>query len=325
MSSNSYLLQLPDANSMPSRTLRDGISAMAIAAESSADAVALAKAQFGNDVNVMWDRATATLAAAATDMNGWAFRLRVVSPLGVALIDQTVEADAVLQGITAATGTLTSSANYADTETVTIDGKVYTFQSVLTNVDGHVKIGASEALSIVNLQHAINASGGVVGTDYATATTAHPTVTCTAVTIHTAVVTAKLKGTAGNALATTETSGTAAWGAVTLTGGQDATDKPSALAIKMVTALKATGHAAGADFDSTGHVLTVAATSDVLGDHRLFAYFIPAGADRSEVKGVPGFVVSKVDNGSAGAALTITLPVDSYIVPVIVALLGAGI
>jgi hypothetical protein len=135
-------------------------------------------------------------------------------------------------------------------------------------------------------------------------------------------VTAKTKGTAGNALASTETSATASWGGVTLAGGANATDTPSALAIKMVTALNADALIAGADFDSTAHVITVAATSDVLGDHRVFAYFIPAGADRTELKGVPGFIASQVHNGAAGAVLSVTLVADSYAVPKIATLLG---
>jgi hypothetical protein len=37
--------------------------------------------------------------------------------------------------------------HYGNAETVTIDGKVYTFQTVLTNVDGHVLIAGTEAAS----------------------------------------------------------------------------------------------------------------------------------------------------------------------------------
>ena len=57
---------------------------------------------------------------------------------------------------TRATGTLTLSGQPLNTETVTIDGKVYTFQTVLTNSDGNVFIGATFADSISNLANAIN-------------------------------------------------------------------------------------------------------------------------------------------------------------------------
>lgn len=117
----------------------------------------------------------------------------------------------------AATGVLTSSANYANAETVTIGTKVYTFQSSLTNVDGNVKIGASEAATIANLHHAINASGGTPGTDYALATVANADVTAVDDGAHVVTVTAKVTGV--STVATTETSATAAWAHPTLFGG----------------------------------------------------------------------------------------------------------
>ncbi len=122
---------------------------------------------------------------------------------------------------TLATGTLTSTANFANTETVTINGKVYTFQSALTNVDGHVKIGASEAASLANLFHAINASGGTPGTDYATATVVNADVSATNPTGHTVVLTSKKEGTLGNAITTTETCANASFGGAVLSGGVD--------------------------------------------------------------------------------------------------------
>jgi uncharacterized protein (TIGR02217 family) len=123
---------------------------------------------------------------------------------------------------TAATGTFTTAANLGNGDTVTIEGKVYTLQTSLTNVDGHVKIAASETLTLVNLKNAINATGGTAGVDYAAATTANTSVTATSSTAHTVVVKSLLDGTAGNAITTTEASG-GAWGAATLTGGVDAT------------------------------------------------------------------------------------------------------
>lgn len=124
----------------------------------------------------------------------------------------------------AATQVLTSSANYADGETVVIGllaggTKTYTFQSSLTNTDGHVKVGASEAASILNLHHAINGTGGTAGTDYAALTTAHPDVTATDNGTHALTITAKEMGSAYNAITTTETSATASWGAATMAGG----------------------------------------------------------------------------------------------------------
>jgi hypothetical protein len=123
----------------------------------------------------------------------------------------------------AASGTLTNDGtNVTDGDTVTIGGKVYTFESSLTNVDGHVKIGASNTATMTNLFHAINASGGTVGTDYATLTTATPAVTATNPTGTTVVVTARVTGTAGNAITTTEASSHLSWGGATLASGAGA-------------------------------------------------------------------------------------------------------
>lgn len=128
------------------------------------------------------------------------------------LVDVTVPASA------AATGTLTNATNFLDTETVTIDGKVYTFQTSLTDVDGNVFIGASVALSHENLRRAINLDG-VAGTNYATSMTLHPTVTASD-TATTTIVTAKLAGTTGNTITTAESTATASWsGPALLSGG----------------------------------------------------------------------------------------------------------
>lgn len=123
--------------------------------------------------------------------------------------------------IAKATGTLTSTGNFTDSQTVTIGTKVYTFQTTLTNVDGNVLIGADRTASHLNLKKAINLEAGA-GTNYATAMTLHPTVTATSSNATTTVVEAKSSGTGGNSIASTETQTNAAWGAATLAGGLDA-------------------------------------------------------------------------------------------------------
>jgi hypothetical protein len=60
-------------------------------------------------------------------------------------------------------------------ETVTIDGKVYTWQTVLTNVDGNLQIDADVQICANSLFGAITLGPGS-GTLYAAATTLHPTV-----------------------------------------------------------------------------------------------------------------------------------------------------
>jgi hypothetical protein len=115
---------------------------------------------------------------------------------------------------------LTATANFANAETVTIGSRTYTFQTVLTNVDGNVKLGATMADSLANLARAINDEGGVSGTDYAAATTAHPDVTAT-FTGTTLTATARQVGDSKNSIATTEVATNASWGGATLIGGTD--------------------------------------------------------------------------------------------------------
>lgn len=118
-----------------------------------------------------------------------------------------------------AVGTLTSDGTApADNDTVTIDGHVYTFKTALTPAANEVLIGADAAAALDNLKAAINAGAGS-GTLYGAGTVAHATVTATTNTDTTQVVEAKTAGSAGNSLATTESSSHLSWGAATLAGG----------------------------------------------------------------------------------------------------------
>jgi hypothetical protein len=127
-----------------------------------------------------------------------------------------------------ATQTLTSTGVMLDTETVTIDTKVYTFQTTLTNVDGNVLIGADQTATHLNLLNAMNLTG-VAGTDYALSMTLHPTVDGTSSNGTTTVVTSKEQGTASNSIATTQTTTNMTWGAATLLGGTNPTAEANPL------------------------------------------------------------------------------------------------
>jgi len=120
----------------------------------------------------------------------------------------------------AATGVLTFNSQVNNSDTVTIDTKTYTFQTTLTDVDGNVLIGATASDSIDNLIAAINLGPGA-GSVYAASTTLHPSVSAAAGAGDTMDVTAKVEGTDGNTIATTEsTSGVRmSWGGSTLSGG----------------------------------------------------------------------------------------------------------
>lgn len=147
--------------------------------------------------------------------------LRLFRDYAAGLIDPTVH-PTIIHGSAvtkaSAAGTLTFTANASNGETVTIGGKIYTFQTTLTNVDGNVHIGGSTAASVTNLIEAINAGAGA-GTDYAAATAANAWVTAAAGAGTSIVATARSGGAYGNSIATTETSATASWGAATLVGG----------------------------------------------------------------------------------------------------------
>lgn len=122
----------------------------------------------------------------------------------------------------AAAGTLTLVGNAADTEIVTLDAKTYIFQAVLTDVDGHVLVGANASASLDNVIAAITLGAGV-GVKYATSTTLHSSVTAAAGAGDTMVVTSKDAGGAGNTITTTEGMGSGSFGAVsTLVNGVDA-------------------------------------------------------------------------------------------------------
>lgn len=119
-----------------------------------------------------------------------------------------------------ATGTLTLADNAADSETVTIGTKTYTFQTTLTDVDGHVQLGATASDSIDNLIAAINLGPGK-GTAYADSMSLNADVSAAAGAGDTMDVTAKLGGTKGDSIATTETLAAVGsqWGGSTLSGG----------------------------------------------------------------------------------------------------------
>lgn len=105
-------------------------------------------------------------------------------------------------------GTFTVGTNPANTNTVTIGAKVYTFQTNLTDVDGNVKIGAASTNSIDNLIAAINLGAGA-GSTYATSMTANAVLTTAAVG---AGDTMRLFDLASTNAVTTETLADGSWG-----------------------------------------------------------------------------------------------------------------
>lgn len=116
-----------------------------------------------------------------------------------------------------AEGTFTD-AGVADTETVTVGGKTYTFQATLTDVDGNVDLGANNTEALANLAAAINLGAGA-GTAYAASMTENPLVRAISSDATTLVVRSKVEGAIGNQIASTEAAASGSWGAATLAGG----------------------------------------------------------------------------------------------------------
>lgn len=310
-----YLVMVPTQDTMPARTLVNGVEGMVIVAGSTADAKAMAKAQYGQDQDVLWTNATVTAIVADSDLHGWVLDIVINTPAGNVLEHVTVTDDGIVDAAVKATQTLTNDAggDVADTQTVAVGGKTYVLQTSLTNVDGHVKIGASVTATLLNLLHAINASGGTVGTDYATLMTANANVDAISSNATTLVVRAKVAGTAGNAIASTETADHYTWGAATLTGGQDA-DTFDTMGNAAVTALNATASIAAAAYNASTQVLTIAGTSDALGDHDVVVKMLSPARVRDVA--VPGLLGSVVDNGSSGSALSVAFAADAFSLPI---------
>lgn len=117
-----------------------------------------------------------------------------------------------------ATQTLTFAANAADAETVTVGGQVYTWETGALDASGKVLVGASAAASAQNLFDAINGTGSP-GVQYHASTPLNAQVRAISVTATTVVVQAKLGGTIGNLIASTEAMANGSWGAANLAGG----------------------------------------------------------------------------------------------------------
>lgn len=133
--------------------------------------------------------------------------------------DITLIASLVSAIISASKALTISAITAANTQTVTIGGQVYTFNTSLTNTANNVLIGADVTAMALNLARAINAGAGA-GTLYGTGTVANASVTATS-SLGVLTATAIVPGTAGNSVAISETLTNAAWagGATTLSGG----------------------------------------------------------------------------------------------------------
>lgn len=150
--------------------------------------------------------------------------LNAVATTGTAL--RTVWADTTLGGGTGSSdaGVTTAAA------TITIGTRTYTFVDALSETYGADAIadqivhGAAAANALDNMKLAINETG-VAGTNYSTGTYQNADVLATTNSDTQQVVVARVLGTVGNAIATTETLANYAWGAATLASGTGVTSE----------------------------------------------------------------------------------------------------
>jgi len=126
------------------------------------------------------------------------------------------------------TGATMSGAVTTDAATFVLDTTTYTGVITLAETMGLTAVPfqilwvTSEAVFLDNIKSAVNLSG-VMGTDYGTGTTEHPTVVATTNTNTAQTFNAKNTGTAGNSIATTETMANYAFTALVMGSGAGAT------------------------------------------------------------------------------------------------------
>lgn len=147
------------------------------------------------------------------------------------LATTTDGANASWEDTTLGGGTGSSIAGVATADsTFVIDGETYYFTTILSEtlfgdtdeaVANEILWVTNDATALDNMKSAINGTG-TEGTTYATGTNAHPSVIATTNGNTTQVVEAKVFGTLGNSITTTETGSGMSWGGATLSGGTDA-------------------------------------------------------------------------------------------------------
>jgi hypothetical protein len=155
-------------------------------------------------------------------------------------------------------GTFTGAGTAADT--ITIGSTVYTLRAAPTTVANEVKIGATAAETAANLAAAINGGDGA-GTLYGSLTLPHPDVNAT-VAGAVVTVTAKVGGTAGNSIASTDSGTSFSWASTTLLGGT-ATPVTRAIGINVLKVVTdASGHHKGSPVYRAGCFNPLALTWD---------------------------------------------------------------
>lgn len=119
-----------------------------------------------------------------------------------------------------ASGTVTLTSNSLDGQTVTINGRTYTFKTTLTIALNEIQIGTTSTDTAANLKAAINGEGAL-GTNYSVGTEKLAGVIATAAS-NVITITATLPGTQGNSIGLTSGGAGVSVSGSSLAGGADA-------------------------------------------------------------------------------------------------------
>jgi hypothetical protein len=128
------------------------------------------------------------------------------------------EADPAINTITSSGVQVTAN------DTVTVNGRVYTFKASVTTTADEIFIGATAAATLQNLKDALNLTG-TPGTQYGSLTTIHATVSAGDITATTLLLFAKTGGTGGNSLTLAKSAVTLSVTGATFAGGAAATGR----------------------------------------------------------------------------------------------------
>lgn len=151
------------------------VDATAVASGNKVYLTAIPQGSAGNSVgltgNAEMTRSASTLTGGGTTSASGGMKEFPISGNSVAVFDTTN----IVVTRPLANGTITFTSNAANNDTVTVNGKVYTFQTSVTNTDGHVLVGGNKYMTATNLALAINLTGstgtGAGNFNYAAATT----------------------------------------------------------------------------------------------------------------------------------------------------------
>lgn len=199
--------------------------------------------QFMNTYSSPDNAVNATLGSPWITINNYTFKAGTATQTGGGDVGKVISIIGFTEN---ALGVLTITASPADGDTVTINGRTYTWRTTLTATPDEILIGVDAATSMTNIRNAINAETGA-GTQYSTGTVKNTTVFAGGTT--TVRVRYRNVGVEGNSISISETGSNTAWDGATLVGGKGAV-APTTYIAEVDTALNRARIGVNASSDS---------------------------------------------------------------------------